>query len=454
MEIQDCAVTPEMVSEIIRNTGTKRFDELQLAVADLVKPRPLNAQDRKSISDALRARICEEASDVRCRDDKGYRGILLFTAYTNDYVIGELTDTVNKRYADRRGYHYLTHVIPYKDMLDAIGPRKKHCTWYKVLMINQFLNDTEMINEKKLQYIMWIDADALVVDDNIAVENIIRRGGDRDLIIAENMHAGCLVNAGVLLIRISDWSRQLWKEVWECSKYDDVTFYEQSALMRRLRAKREGLDLLLPGVPFHSYLPGAPKGVKLYAHVAVFPHLDLNTNCGWIFVDSAQIGRNRGRRAEKAKKRIKSHIVSTSGKVREVEGEPMGGEGTVKVVEEDGSISGKAHSAEEGVQNLDSTRESYMDLGCGNDVESSLPSDIETRAAELADVPDPAQLDEVAYYEAYLTGLQMPKFIFHAAGHCGKIECLRGIMQKMNIPVPEEFLAMDKFRLEREKLKN
>ena len=33
--------------------------------------------------------------------------------------------------------------------------------------------------------------------------------------------------------------------------------------------------------PFHSYLPGAPKGVKLFAHVAVLPHLELNTNrCG------------------------------------------------------------------------------------------------------------------------------------------------------------------------------
>ena len=30
--------------------------------------------------------------------------------------------------------------------------------------------------------------------------------------------------------------------------------------------------------PFHSYLPGAPKGVKLFAHVAVLPHLELNTN--------------------------------------------------------------------------------------------------------------------------------------------------------------------------------
>ena len=86
------------------------------------------------------------------------------------------------------------------------------------------------------------------------------------------------MNAGVMLVRVSEWSRQLWQEVWECNKYNSVTFYEQSALIRRLRAKREGLEMLEDDQPFHSYLPGGPKGVKLYAHVAVLPHLELNTN--------------------------------------------------------------------------------------------------------------------------------------------------------------------------------
>ena len=29
---------------------------------------------------------------------------------------------------------------------------------------------------------------------------------------------------------------------------------------------------------FHSYLPGGPKNVKIFAHVAVLPHMELNTN--------------------------------------------------------------------------------------------------------------------------------------------------------------------------------
>ena len=92
--------------------------------------------------------------------------------------------------------------------------------------------------------------------------------------------SGCLVNAGVMLVRVSEWSKQLWTEVWECNKYDNVTFYEQSALLQRLRAKREGLEMTSDreNQPFHSYLPGSFKGTKLFAHVSVLTHLELNTN--------------------------------------------------------------------------------------------------------------------------------------------------------------------------------
>ena len=91
---------------------------------------------------------------------------------------------------------------------------------------------------------------------------------------------GCLVNAGVMLVRVSEWSKQLWPEVWECNKYDNVTFYEQSALLQRLRAKREGLEMTSDreNQPFHSYLPGSFKGTKHFAHVSVLTHLELNTN--------------------------------------------------------------------------------------------------------------------------------------------------------------------------------
>jgi hypothetical protein len=60
---------------------------------------------------------------------------------------------------------------------------------------------------------------------------------------------------------------------------------------------------------------------------------------------------------------------------------------------------------------------------------------------------DIERIRDRAVYEAYLSGLQMPLFIFHAAGHCGKLECLKGVMQKRGMQVPAEFLALSDFKI-------
>ena len=56
-------------------------------------------------------------------------------------------------------------------------------------------------------------------------------------------------------------------------------------------------------------------------------------------------------------------------------------------------------------------------------------------------------INERKIYESYLKGEEMPHFIFHAAGHCGKLVSLRGILMKKGIPISEEFLLMDNFSL-------
>ena len=190
-------LTPEVVEMLMTTHNIKRFDELNKYAERLVAPRLLGTEDRRIISQVMRTHVIAEAVAERNQSDNGHRGICLFTAYTEDYTIGKLVDTVNRSYANRHGYHYINHTLTYEEMLLSIGPHKKHCTWYKVLLINQLLNDMVVLQQHKIQYIMWIDADALVINPEVRVEDIIKRGGDRDLIVAENMHAGCLINAGV-----------------------------------------------------------------------------------------------------------------------------------------------------------------------------------------------------------------------------------------------------------------
>ena len=144
-------ITRDEVDTIIRETGFTKFGEIQNLVS-LKIGGPIGYKDRKVISDSLRAAFCVAAEVKRMEADTGSRGILLFTAYTEDYTIGKLCDTVNRKYAEKYNYKYVSKVLTYAEMLGEIGPNKTHCTWYKVLMINKFLNEeTEMLERENIQ---------------------------------------------------------------------------------------------------------------------------------------------------------------------------------------------------------------------------------------------------------------------------------------------------------------
>ena len=78
-------------------------------------------------------------------------------------------------------------------------------------------------------------------------------------------------------MRTSEWSVGFLDEVWQCSQYDAVPFYEQSSIIRCLRRRSEWIHRLQP---FHSFAAGGPPDPKLFAHVTVLPIRALNSNRG------------------------------------------------------------------------------------------------------------------------------------------------------------------------------
>ena len=110
-------------------------------------------------------------------------------------------------------------------------------------------------------HIMWVDADAVVVQPRTPLAPLLQLGaalpgsaaasaagsgggGDgsaggaslvgvrpADLTVAEDMNGGgCRLNAGVLLIRVSGWSRSVWREVcrggaWCRGSWLHLTFF-------------------------------------------------------------------------------------------------------------------------------------------------------------------------------------------------------------------------------------
>lgn len=187
----------------------------------------------------------------------------ILTAYTADYTLGKLCSPINRAYAAKHGYTFIEKIIE--------RPEERHPTWAKVQLLNELMIDDSF------DYILWIDADAVVIRQDRSLDELIQVvPSTSELIIGEDVTESCLVNAGVLLVKVSDWSRNLWTDVWaseQSRKYYHRKFHEQSSLLKQLNMRQEQLTLVSP---FHSFR-GGPE-VKHFPHVTVMPRHAFNSN--------------------------------------------------------------------------------------------------------------------------------------------------------------------------------
>lgn len=269
------------VNDFCRDGSIPRFSSL-LHRLNARSGRLIDNAEKHWLSMAILRWHTEHAHAERMKYlDNPTISVKILMAYSNDYDAGQLCAEANRSYALRHRYPFICETISLEDMLREIFP-KQGLTWHKVLLINQWLQSESSdvsARSNHLDYIAWIDSDAAVVDPSVRLEDIIIKCGYRELIIAEDMYRGCLLNTGVMLIRRCDWSRQLWSDIWASTHHNNKAFYEQSALIKCLRMRNEGLCLF---DPFHTFLPGARRGDKLLPHVAVLPHFEFNTNAGWV----------------------------------------------------------------------------------------------------------------------------------------------------------------------------
>lgn len=284
-------IDEEFVASIMAAHRVDSFRAIQSVIKEVVLhgSRNLTKKERRAISCALHSSaalraelrtndsIYAEHMGVDEKQQRGMTSFLLVTAYTDDYRVGYLTEQVNRAYASKHQYPFHSVKLPAKDMLSAVSP-KQHCAWYKILLLRTLLADRQFLYRNQVDYLMWIDADAIIVDHSKPLHAVVAQAAERDLIIAEDMNVGCLLNSGIFLVRTSEWSVGFLDDVWQCSQYDAVPFYEQSSIIRCLRRRSEWIHR--PQQPFHSFAAGGPRDPKLFAHVAVLPIRALNSNRG------------------------------------------------------------------------------------------------------------------------------------------------------------------------------
>jgi hypothetical protein len=142
----------------------------------------------------------------------------------------EVTGPALERYARTHGYES----VVVRHRLDPTRP----ASWDKVVMLRELVRRNDVV--------MWIDADALILDDAPDVEEEL--SPRRFLHMVEHRVNGARVpNAGVMVLRGGPASARFLDRVWKQRQFIDHEWWENAAILHLLGYRE--LDGLRPVVP-------------------------------------------------------------------------------------------------------------------------------------------------------------------------------------------------------------
>jgi len=155
--------------------------------------------------------------------------ICILTSYT-DYIrwdnygkcdYGNFASLNHHEYSNKHGYSYVKEIVKNEDYINW------HPTWIKIDVLKKYL--------PLYDYIVWIDADAVFVNQDITIENLI--DGNVDLVIPKleldrvsgNMWTH--TTTGFMIWKNSEWSKNVLNLLWdEPKQFRFEFFHEQSRL--------------------------------------------------------------------------------------------------------------------------------------------------------------------------------------------------------------------------------
>jgi hypothetical protein len=155
--------------------------------------------------------------------------ICILTSYTDhirwdDYGkcdYGDFASLNHHEYSNKHGYSYIKEIVKNNDYSDW------HPTWIKIEVLKKYL--------PLYDYVVWIDADAVFVNQDITIENLI--AGNVDLVIPKleldrvsgNMWTH--TTTGFMIWKNCEWSNNVLNLLWdEPKQFRFEFFHEQSRL--------------------------------------------------------------------------------------------------------------------------------------------------------------------------------------------------------------------------------
>jgi hypothetical protein len=102
-------------------------------------------------------------------------------------------------YAEKYNYAVIIYDTPFNDQVSMC--------WNKIATIIE--------NLKNYKYLVWIDADAIIINNSIKIESFIEKYPNYDLYLCEDIivQKEC-INSGVMIIKNTNWTNELFNRVW------------------------------------------------------------------------------------------------------------------------------------------------------------------------------------------------------------------------------------------------
>lgn len=132
--------------------------------------------------------------------------------------ICQLGTLSKKLYCQKHSYDF------YYDEDDEVWDKTRPFAWSKIKLIQRYLK-----HSNKYDFVIWIDADTYIMNNNIKLEERINQiCSNSDITFARDFK---LPNTGVMFIRNTQWSLDFFKEVYEQTEFIEHPNWEQAAII-------------------------------------------------------------------------------------------------------------------------------------------------------------------------------------------------------------------------------
>jgi SAM-dependent methyltransferase len=176
--------------------------------------------------------------------------IKIIQYYTSNLQYAITSEKINKEYCDKYGFEYFSQTD--NDTIRNTSDNRA-VQWYKIKFIQQ------QLEESNVDYIMFMDADAIFVKPEVDIRTIIEDYLDKELIISEDFGPD-IVNTGVMIFKNTNWSVDFLKRIWEGGnkisrgKYRTDIWHEQTIVSAYLYVNDNDRDktVILSPLDFNS----------------------------------------------------------------------------------------------------------------------------------------------------------------------------------------------------------